>query len=149
MGRRRLSEADLVFRAEVAAKFDRARNDRGLNQSAAARELGITRQAFSQYLLRKATPQAAILARACTKWGLKLRYRGREFAHAAFAQEDGTRRTAAPALQMELFDQPQRFENDRVVVILQRAEEATLQVTIKMKKASLPTTSRRFPARAR
>lgn len=138
MGRRRLSDAELDFRAEVAEKFDRARRDRGLNQSEAALELGITRQAFSQYVLRKATPQAAILARACTKWDLRLRYRGEEFAQGAFRQKDAGRATTASDFQLELFDRPQRIENERVIVTLRRAEQMSLQVTIKMKNVTSP-----------
>jgi transcriptional regulator with XRE-family HTH domain len=149
MGRRRLSDSDLSFREEVAEKFDRARKLRGLNQSSAAKELGVTRQAFSQYLLRKATPQAAILARACTRWSLSLRYRGKEFARAAFGQEDAKNSPEQPSLQMDLFDRPQRVENDQLVVTLDRSEKATLLVTITMKNATLPTRSRRAAALTR
>jgi transcriptional regulator with XRE-family HTH domain len=137
MGRRRISEAELTFRDEVAQGFDRARKDRGLNQTEAARELGVTRQAFSQYILRKTTPQSEILARACTRWNLKLRYRGHEFGAPAFAQ---TRKQAerTDSFQLGLFDRPQRVENDQLVVILERADRGTLQVTIKMKMKKAP-----------
>jgi transcriptional regulator with XRE-family HTH domain len=137
VGRRRLTDSDLEFRAEIARKFDQARKDRDLNQSAAARALGITRQAFSQYLLRKATPQATVLARACTIWNLKLRYRGQEFTNAAFAKVDAAPSVDASAFQIELFDRPQHIENNRFLVILERAARSTLQVTIKMKKSTL------------
>jgi transcriptional regulator with XRE-family HTH domain len=137
MGRRRLSEADLRFREEVAKKFNAARLSRRLNQSEAARELGITRQAFSQYLLRKATPQAEILARACAKWTLKLRYRDRDFTGGAFGVEPAAElEPHQDGLQLALFDEPQRFENDQLEVVLERAQKTTLQVTIRMKKAT-------------
>ena len=146
MGRHPLSDADRKFRSEVAEKFTAAMKQHGLEtQSAAARELGVTRAAFSQYLLLKSTPQAEILARAMTKWGIKLRYRDKEFAVGAFGRTEAVappRRQDSIGLQMELFDEPQRFENDHLVVTLQRSEKATLQVTIRMKKASGPVNGR-------
>src|SRR5262245_31732634 len=117
MGRRRLTAEDLKFRAEVATKLDQARKALGLNQTEAATELGVTRQAFSQYVRKRATPQAAILARAATKWSLTLSYRGQEFAPAAFGRDVSPTTTETDGLQMELFDRPQFAQNKHLVVI--------------------------------
>jgi transcriptional regulator with XRE-family HTH domain len=150
VGRRRLSDEDLKFRAEVSAEFSRAIQDRGLNQSEAANQLGVTRQALSQYLLRKSTPQSPILARACTEWGLRLRYQGKAFASPKAGPEKTRTKSAPDGLQLDLFDQPQRVENDQLVVILERSAKATLQVTIKMKRADLTMKARKgAKARAR
>jgi transcriptional regulator with XRE-family HTH domain len=135
-----LSAEELRFRAEVATKFRDECESRGLSQAQAAAELGVTRAAFHQYVKGKTTPQAAILARACIRWNLKLQYRGQEFGGHAFATEGaapGMTHHGGPGLQMALFDEPQRFENDRVIVVLKRSHATTLQVTIHMKKADL------------
>ena len=42
MGRRRISDSDRAFRAEVARQFRTALQKRGMNQTQAARELSIT-----------------------------------------------------------------------------------------------------------
>jgi len=129
---------DLRFRAEVAEKLRAECDNRGLSQAEAAKELGVTRAAFHQYLKGKATPQAAILARACIKWNLKLRYRDQEFGAQAFAsglEPDGG--NGRPGFQLALFDEPQRFENEQVIVVLKRSHASSLQVTIQMKKADL------------
>jgi transcriptional regulator with XRE-family HTH domain len=133
MGRRRIADADRAFRTEVARKFRAAMQTRRLNQAAAARELNVTRQALSQYLLEKTTPQGEILARACAKWGIRLLYRTAEFGRGAFAPEEGKSRPEV--FQMDLFREPQVFENANLVVTLERSQRATLQVTIRMKKA--------------
>ena len=109
--------------------------NRGLNQTQAARELSVTKQALSQYLREKATPQSEILARACVKWGISLRYRGIEFARGAFGAIES--RATAEVLQLDLFKEPQVFENPHLVVTIARSHKATLQVTIKMKQAAL------------
>ena len=108
---------------------------RGLNQTEAARELNITKQALSQYLREKATPQGEILARACAKWGITLRYRAAEFARGAFGSAES--RPTNEMFQLELFREPQVFENPRLVVTIARSHKAALQVTIKMKQAAL------------
>lgn len=135
VGRRRISEADRAFRTEVARKFREATKARGLNQTEAAKELNITRQAFSQYLLEKTTPQGEILARACAKWDITLRYRDADFTRGAFGAHET--KAEAEVLQMDLFREAQVFENTHLIVKIERSQKATLQVTIKMKKAGL------------
>jgi transcriptional regulator with XRE-family HTH domain len=139
MGRRRISETDRTFRTEVARKFREAMKARGLNQTQAAKELNITRQAVSQYLLEKTTPQGEILARVCARWDLSLRYRATEFKRGAFGAQETT--TEPEVLQMDLFREPQVFENAHLIVTVQRSQKAALQVTIRMKKAGLTVPS--------
>ena len=77
------------------------------------------------------------MARAGTVWGLTFNYAGSEFGKGAFAAREPE--AADPELlQMNLFDRPQTFENDQLIVILERAHKSMLQVTINMKQASLP-----------
>ena len=147
VGQHPVSDADRSFRAEVAQKLTAAMKEHGLDtQSAAARALGVTRQAFSQYLLRKVTPQSEILARACGLWNIKLRYRDQEFTRGAFGVDHAIGTLPERDTQLDLFDQPQRVENEHLVVILKRAPDSILQVTIQMKKAALPKRARRRSA---
>lgn len=133
MGRRRLTEADYAFRREVAAKFREAMKERRFDQTMAARDLGITKQAMSQYLAEKSTPQGEILARACARWNLTLKYRNAEFGRGAFATQ--ATNAAPEVLQMDLFREPQVFANNHLEVTVSRAHKFALQVTIKMKHA--------------
>ena len=114
MGRRRVSEADRMFRHDIANQLRGAMKRLGLNQTKAARELAITKQAFSQYLREKTTPQGEILARACAKWGIKVRYRDTEFKLGG--SKPFRTRTTPEALQLDLFREPQVLENAHIVV---------------------------------
>ena len=140
MGRRRVSEADRLFRHDIATQLRAAMTSRKLNQTEAAKELAITKQALSQYLREKSTPQGEILARACARWGISVRYRDTEFRLGALRAV--RTRTVPEALQLDLFREPQVLENAHIVVSVARAHRSTLQVTIKMKQG---TTLRRSP----
>jgi transcriptional regulator with XRE-family HTH domain len=136
VGRRRISEDDVAFRTEIAQQFRAAMKAHNLRtQTEAARELDITRQAFSQYLRKKTTPQAEILARACARWNLTLKYRTATFKRGAFGVNEV--KTELDVLQLDLFREPQVFENADLVVSVERAQRSALQITIKMKKAAL------------
>src|SRR5712691_3635104 len=140
MGRRRISESDRAFRTDVARQFRAAMQKRGVNQTQGARELSITKQALSQYLREKATPQGDILARACAKWGITLRYRDTEFTRGAFGSAEV--RATSDVLQLDLFREPQVFENQHLVLTVSRSHKLTLQITIKMKQATLTARTR-------
>lgn len=137
-GRPTLSDIAKAFRSEVAEQFLQVVHRRNLTRSQAAYELGVTRQAFHKYVRGESTPQAAVLARACTLWDLRLNYAGAEFGKGAFAAPESKAAADPELLQMNLFDRPQIFENDQLIVVLERAHKSILQVTIKMKRASLP-----------
>jgi transcriptional regulator with XRE-family HTH domain len=134
VGRRRVSEADRAFRRDLAIQLRAAMKSRSLNQTEAASELGVTKQALSQYLRERSTPQGEILARICAKWGLAVRYRNTDFRSGAL--ETIPSRAAPEVLQLDLFREPQIFENAHLLVSVARAPRSTLHVTIKMKQAS-------------
>lgn len=140
MGRRRISEADRLFRQDVAKQFRGAMEKRRLNQTEAARELAITKQALSQYLREKSTPQGEILARACARWGITVRYRDTQFGQGAF--EAIRTQTTSEVLQLDLLREPQVFENAHLVVTLARSHKSTLQLTIKVKQSTIPSSSK-------
>jgi len=69
MGRKPgISRSEQLFRAEIAKALSNEIGDKRGAQSRAADTLGVSRQAMSLYLNRKATPSSAILGRACAIW---------------------------------------------------------------------------------
>ena len=136
MGRPKTSPAEKEFRTEVAAKFRQVMSQNNLTEAAAARQIGVTRQSFNKYLREETTPQCEVLARACAKWNVTLKYRTAWFGRGAFAARES--KTEPEVLQMDLFREPQVFENTHLIVTVERAQAQALQVTIRMKKAALP-----------
>jgi hypothetical protein len=69
MGRKPgISRSEELFRVEIARVLKSVIGEERGAQARAARQLGISRQALSLYLARKATPGSAILGRACALW---------------------------------------------------------------------------------
>jgi transcriptional regulator with XRE-family HTH domain len=114
----------------------------GITQSEAARQIGVSRQAFNQYISRKATPQAATLARACKKWGLTLEAEGMKLGAGSFGPVQANT-DASQQLQLTgLFDEPQICLNENLIVRVEKSASALLQVTIRMRKAEPPRSRR-------
>src|SRR5262245_45929608 len=104
---------DPVFRAEVSRRLRERMKEferNGISEAAAARQLGITPQAFNQYIKGKATPKAHILARACTIWGMRFSYKDREFSGDAFDAAD-LKQDAQRPVQLSLFADPQELHS--------------------------------------
>jgi transcriptional regulator with XRE-family HTH domain len=135
VGRPKTCAADREFRKEIEQKLRHVMLDRGLNQTQAAQQLNIKKQTISQYLRKKSTPSAEILARMCVAWDITLEYKGSAFGEGAFRATKPSETSGI--LQMDLFREPQVFENDRMVVTLVQSPEAALQVTIKLKQQSM------------
>ena len=115
MGRKPgISRSEQLFRAEFAkALSDVIGDDRGA-QSRAANRLGISRQAMSLYLGRKATPNSAILSRAFTIWPkLSLNVEGIPLNSNNF---NAPQPQAASQVQMLLFDAISGFEDRQLDV---------------------------------
>jgi transcriptional regulator with XRE-family HTH domain len=67
-----LSHSEERLREEIARVLPLVIGSERGAQTSAARKLGITRQALSLYMLKKATPGAEILRRICVTWNLVL-----------------------------------------------------------------------------
>ena len=68
----------------IAIEFRKILKARGLTVSAAAKSLGISRQALHSHLNGNSTPRASVLARAAELWSLEIRvgkqvYEGEHF----------------------------------------------------------------------
>src|SRR5262245_12476793 len=132
MARPKTTEVDRAFRREVAAKFRAAMKQQQLNQTAAAPKLRISKQALSQDLREKGTPHGEMLARACSIWKIKLRYKDHDFGEGAF-QSVAENQAREDILQLDLFQEPQVFKNTRMVVTIMRTKKATLQFSVRIK----------------
>jgi transcriptional regulator with XRE-family HTH domain len=129
---------DPLFRAEVTRRLREKMKDlgkAGVSEAAAARQLGVTPQAFNQYLKGKATPKAHILARACTLWGVRLSYKGKEFAGDAFDAPEGKQDGQRPA-QLSLFAEPQELHSRNLKLRVEAGKSASLNVSLEIKFAS-------------
>src|ERR1039457_6129772 len=57
----------------LASELKRIKLERGLTVAAAARALGVSRQAFHSYLNASAVPRQKTLQRAVAMWGIKIK----------------------------------------------------------------------------
>jgi transcriptional regulator with XRE-family HTH domain len=140
-GRPRLSADAKKFREEIARELRAAIDSRGLSVTKAANALGVSRQAFHQYLSAKATPHPEVIARAMDLWSIEPSYKGEKIARGALGGSTGMKARDLHPSQLSLvslFDVPQECHNDNLVVTVLSSRDSTLHVTIKMKKADGP-----------
>jgi transcriptional regulator with XRE-family HTH domain len=138
-GRPKLTADAKTFREEIARQLRAAIDSQGLSVKGAADALGVSRQAFHQYLSATATPHPETIARAMDLWNIEPSYKGEKIARGALSGSKRKRHSEPPPTQLSLlglFDVPQQCHNENLVVTLQSSRTSTLHVTIKMKKAA-------------
>jgi hypothetical protein len=120
MGRKPgISRSEELFRREIARALSAVIGDGRGAQSRAAGKLGISRQAMSLYIGKKATPSSVILGRACAIWP-----------HLSFnvdgiALDSSNFRTpqphSVPPKQLSLFDAISEVDNKQLeIMVLKR-----------------------------
>ena len=132
MGRKPgISRSEDLFRREIARALSAVIGDDRGAQSRAADKLGISRQAMSLYIGKKATPSSAILGRACAIWP-----------HLSFNNVEGIaldssifrapKPQSLPPRQLLLFDAISEVDNQQlqVKVLKKRVNSIDLKVTI-------------------
>src|SRR5262245_31017983 len=82
-GRPTLGADAKKFREEVARQLRAVLDSRRLSVKEAANTLGVSRQAFHQYLSAKATPHPETIARAMDLWNIEPNYKGEKIARGA------------------------------------------------------------------
>jgi transcriptional regulator with XRE-family HTH domain len=126
------------FRAEVSrrlrAKVKELRKD-GLSEAAAARQLGVSPQAFNRYMKGLATPRPDTLARACCIWNMRFSYKDVELSAEAFGAPPSKQDLRRP-LQLALFEEPQELNNRNLNVKVSAGKADTLNVAIEIRFAS-------------
>jgi transcriptional regulator with XRE-family HTH domain len=142
-GRPKLTADAKRFREEIARRLRDVITSRNLKVKAAAEALGVSRQAFYQYLSATATPHPETIARAMDLWNIEPSYKGEKIVRGALG--DPNRHAAPSPTQLSLvnlFDVPQECHNENLVVTLQSSRNSMLHVTIRMKKVDGPTPRR-------
>lgn len=142
-GRPRLGADAERFREEIARQLRAAITSRNLKVKAAADALGVSRQAFYQYLSASATPHPETIARAMDLWNIEPSYKGEKIARGALGDREPNAEPSPTQLSLvNLFDVPQECHNENLIVTVQSSRNSTLHVTIKMKKADGPAAHR-------
>lgn len=138
MGRKPgIPDSERLLRAELARALSSVIGGGRGAQSRAAKQLGISRQALSLYLLQKATPGSEILRRAFAIWNLSLDLRGTKFDSASFASSENSDKAAIPE-QLSMFEALSTVDNQQldVQVLRKGAHTIDLKVSIDFRKTS-------------
>ncbi len=123
---------DPDFRKEVAKCFREALEERNLSVAAAAKQLGVTRQAFHKYLNGKMTPNGHVLARAVTQWDLKINYKNQPFGRGAFQGGEAEQPKSSPE-QLHLFSEPREIDEPDNGVSLKISPRGTDAIDIRLR----------------
>jgi hypothetical protein len=126
------------FRQEISRQLRAVIVSKNLKVGVAAAALGVSRQAFYQYLAATATPHPETIARAMDLWQIQPIYKGEKITRGALG--DGREHDSSPTqlTLLNLFDVPQECHNENLVVTVKGSGDSVLNVTIKMKKADGP-----------
>lgn len=130
MGKR----TQLALRKEVARVFRDAMIARKLTVTAAARELGVSRQSMHKYLNGAVTPRADIVRKACSSWGMTMNVYGLVLSASDFGTPGGPR-TVGP-IQMSFSDMLRSLRDRNLEIKIVRAVGGSLELNVKIKFAS-------------
>jgi hypothetical protein len=128
-------KAEERLRKTISNEFRRKVTELG-SESAAADDLGISRQRLSQYLKCRMTPKSDVLLVAAWKWNLSIEFEGK-----TFGLTKGRRRPPAQVtgqLTFDYFDEPCVLHNDdgKVEVKLSRKKSDRLALELEIQLAS-------------
>jgi hypothetical protein len=126
--------AEIAFREEVARVFLEAIKIRKLTISAAALQLGVSRQSMHKYLRASTTPRSSLITKACIKWGLSMNVYGKTFTAAAFETPKGVR--LSQPIQLSFTDVLKSLRDRNLEIKLLRAEGAALEFKVRIEFAS-------------
>ena len=137
MGRKTgISRSESLLRAEIARALTTAIGSNRGSQSAAAKQIGISRQALNLYIQQKATPSSENLRRMCKILRLSLNVEGATLDAPSFTQKTPSK----TPIQTSLFDALSDVGDQQldVKVLRKRAQSLDLQVTIDFQPVTLP-----------
>jgi len=138
MGRKSgIPKSEALFREEIARVLSRVIGEERGAQARAAKRLGISRQAMSLYLAKKATPSSAILGRACALWP-PLSFRVDEITMDSSSFRSPDPESPSP-VQMSLFDAISVVDNRQleVQVLKKGVDSIDLKVSIDFRNTRL------------
>jgi len=125
---------EMDFREALAGAFRQAMRSRKLTVSAAAKELGISRQSMYKYLTCTATPKSNIVNTACLKWEMSMNVYGITIAAGAFKRSNSAA-TPRP-VQLDFSEILRAVRNRDLEVKLIRADSESLELKVLVKFAS-------------
>src|ERR1019366_4897746 len=137
MGRKTgISRSESLLRAEIARALTTAIGSNRGSQSAAAKQIGISRQALNLYIQQKATPSSENLRRMCKILRLSLNVEEATLDAPSFTQKTPSK----TPIQTSLFDALSDVGDQQidVKVLRKRAQSLDLQVTIDFQPVTLP-----------
>jgi|SRR5580700_7739208 transcriptional regulator with XRE-family HTH domain len=117
-----MPQLGFAFRDELR----RVLRDRKLSASAAASQLGVSRQAFHSYLNASSVPRQKVLARAMRLWDLTLHVGTKPFDKSSFPE---LKPQSAPAIQMSLLEVLDRIQQDDLKIAVKRVGKS-LRVSV-------------------
>jgi transcriptional regulator with XRE-family HTH domain len=112
----------------IKAEFERILGERKLSRGEAARKLGVTRQAFYNYMIGKSIPRQKTLARAIELWKFKLDVNGLIVDSASLPPKA---EETEPAQQLLLFEGLDAIKQRDLKVAVQR-EGPTFRIEVKI-----------------
>ena len=124
---------DPDFRREVARCFRQALEEQRLSAAAAAKQLGVSRQAFYNYLNGTMTPNGHVLAAAVIHWDLKIKYKSQLFGIAAFQPADDATEPKSSPEQLHLFSEPREIDEPDNGVSLKISPRGTDAIDIRLR----------------
>lgn len=124
----------LVLRLEVAKTFRDAMLERNLTVTAAAHQLGISRQSMHKYLKGSVTPRADVVSRACLRWNLTMNVYGQVLSAGGFGLPREPK--LASPIQLTFSDMLQSLQDHNLDIRIIRAVGKSLELKVRIKFAS-------------
>src|SRR5436305_10472486 len=138
MGRRRgISSTERAFRERFAEELQAAIGSNRGAASAAAKKLGISRQAIFLYLNSRATPGAEVVRRVCQLFKLSLNVKGQIVSESSYRKTSRERPQNVPPLQLPLLPDAIRALNNEqleIEVLNKIGDSVDLKVRINFSK---------------
>ena len=123
------SYADVDFRKDISKALNEVKEKQRFSVKDAAKELGIKRQAFYQYLKGTTTPRPEVLIKMIKKWDLNLEYRGLTITKESFPTI--TIPQAEKNIQLKFYEKPMEVKAGNLLVRISSKDKKTISVEIK------------------
>jgi len=123
------SYADVDFRNDISKALNEVKEKLRFSVKDVAKELGIKRQAFYQYLKGTTTPRSEVLIKMIKKWDLKLEYRGVRITKDNFPTI--TIPEVEKPIQLNFYEKPMELKAGNLLISISSKDKKTISVEIK------------------
>ena len=128
-----VEESEMQLREEIKLRFKEAMFRHRINQSQAAKQIGITRAAVSRYMATSATPSAFVFLKACKRWNLRVVHDGVEFGARNLSKKQQSRRESPE--QLPLFSALKELGDDSLGIRINKKGPDRLDLSLEIKFA--------------